>query len=422
MKFFFPDSTDLVDPRFDFETETGLSHRVHQREEWYAHEAISTHLYDGILISKAAIDPKRSGNNRYSQPQINRLLRVGAREFFRLNETCGQSRLETMGDCGSFSHMRDGTPIYRIDEVIDFYVGCGLDYGFSIDLIILEYKQKLDDPYSIEQAPPEWKRKQESTLELAAEFLQRHRARRCKFVPIAVAQGWSPNSYAKAARELQRMGYTYIALGGLAMRKTVEILACLEAVNTVRSPNTRLHLLGTGRVRQAHGLQRCGVASFDSASPMRYSFSAKDNYFTERKAYVAIWLPQLEGNASVERKVKAGLIKQDEALRWEKTCLDVLRLYDKELATMKQVLEALEVYTRCLNKPWTREREYIELLTDKPWKTCPCDVCLKVGIEVVIFRGLERNKRRGFHNLYVFAKQLRKGLEVINTPTQLASA
>jgi hypothetical protein len=33
-------------------------------------------------------------------------------------------------------------------------------------------------------------------------------------------------------------------------------------------------------------------------------------------------------------------------------------------------------------------------------------VCTRLGIHVILFRGAERNRRRGFHNLYVFYRQL----------------
>ena len=34
-----------------------------------------------------------------------------------------------------------------------------------------------------------------------------------------------------------------------------------------------------------------------------------------------------------------------------------------------------------------------------------------LGIHVMIFRGAERNRRRGFHNIYVFNQQLQGHLE-----------
>lgn len=50
---------------------------------------------------------------------------------------------------------------------------------------------------------------------------------------------------------------------------------------------------------------------------------------------------------------------------------------------------------------------YQEVLSDKPWKKCTCAVCKDVGVEVIIFRGNNRNRRRGFHNTYVFYNQLK---------------
>ena len=51
---------------------------------------------------------------------------------------------------------------------------------------------------------------------------------------------------------------------------------------------------------------------------------------------------------------------------------------------------------------------YRRLLTDRPWETCPCRICRALGIEVVLYRGAERNRRRGFHNLHVFYDALRR--------------
>ena len=52
--------------------------------------------------------------------------------------------------------------------------------------------------------------------------------------------------------------------------------------------------------------------------------------------------------------------------------------------------------------------EYERTLRDRPWRDCPCAVCQDpaVGVEVVLFRGNNRNRRRGFHNTYVFYEQL----------------
>ena len=35
-----------------------------------------------------------------------------------------------------------------------------------------------------------------------------------------------------------------------------------------------------------------------------------------------------------------------------------------------------------------------------------CAICSDVGVEVIIFRNSNRNKRRGFHNLWQFMREL----------------
>jgi len=41
---------------------------------------------------------------------------------------------------------------------------------------------------------------------------------------------------------------------------------------------------------------------------------------------------------------------------------------------------------------------YQETLANEPWKRCGCPICEEHGVEVCIFRGNDRNRRRGFHN------------------------
>jgi hypothetical protein len=73
---------------------------VRQRDDRYAHEVIQPPPYSGILLSKALVD----GSGRYSFAQRHRLLRLGVRRFFRLDDGEGP-RLATMGDCGAFAYV-----------------------------------------------------------------------------------------------------------------------------------------------------------------------------------------------------------------------------------------------------------------------------------------------------------------------------
>ena len=57
-----------------------------------------------------------------------------------------------------------------------------------------------------------------------------------------------------------------------------------------------------------------------------------------------------------------------------------------------------------------RGEAYRDTLQDRPWRDCRCELCRTLGIQITVFRGTERNKRRGFHNLYVFRQRLRTQL------------
>jgi hypothetical protein len=409
VKFFFPDAQDFVDPSFDFHTERRAATRLRMRDDRYAHEVFEAPPFDGLLVSKAIVDGAPGAPGKYSMAQRHRLLRVGVREFFRLDERPGSRALVTMGDCGAFSYVREKEPPYSVDEVLDFYAECGFDYGISVDHVILAYDSGLDDTFpGLTVVSAEIRRRQEITLQLAAEFLRRHRARRLAFRPMGVAQGWSPRSYAEAVKALQKMGYRKIAVGGMVPLKTQEILQVLEAIDTVRRADTALHLLGVTRTDHVEAFGRFGVDSFDTTSPLRRAFKdATDNYFTFSRSYTALRVPQVEGNRPLEKLITAGRVDQRVARQLERECLDAIRGFDSGRVPVGDVLGALYQYEQLYDGDRDDRMElYRETLSDRPWSRCPCDVCRKVGVEVIIFRGSERNKRRGFHNLYVLKQRL----------------
>ncbi|MEV8504476.1 tRNA-guanine transglycosylase DpdA [Actinoplanes sp. NPDC051475] len=404
MKFFFPDSQDQIDPSFHFATEERNAFRVRQRDDLYAHEVLTQAPFDGLLVSKAIVDGLASGAaGKYTGAQRHRLYREGAAKFFRLDN--GHTPLEIMGDCGAFSYVAEEHPPYTVNEVIDFYDGCGFNYGIAVDHVIFQYEPATsrDDPRAAE-----WARRQEITLRLADEFWERCNARGVGFTPVGVAQGWSPQSYADAIVELQKIGYTRIALGGMVPLKTREILECLRAIDDVLEPGTELHLLGVSRVDDVPTFASYGVTSFDSTSPFRQAFKDdRDNYYTPTRTHVALRVPQVDGNAKLKARIRSGEISQGEAMKREREALTRLREYDAEEVDIDQALDALGHYSELWDGKSDRREQYRATLAARPWRDCPCDLCTEVGIEIVIFRGSERNKRRGFHNLYVFEQRLR---------------
>lgn len=62
--------------------------------------------------------------------------------------------------------------------------------------------------------------------------------------------------------------------------------------------------------------------------------------------------------------------------------------------------------------------KYRRLLNARPWERCDCPICSEHGIEVAIFRGNNRNRRRGFHNTRRFYDQFERDLPKILVVTQ----
>ena len=255
MKFFFADSMDMIDPSFNFETENRSERRIRQRDDLYPHEILSEPPYHGVLVSKSLVDGYGSAGSRYSLAQRQRFWRNGVKLFMRLDQSNSGIRqdrpfyqLEAMGDCGAFSYVKEKVPPVSTSEVVDFYDRCEFDYGISVDHVILGYETKAGSTLpGFADTFVEWRERQAITLELADEFFVETRSSGVGFTPLGVAQGWSPESYSSSVRELQKMGYHRIALGGMVPLKTSSILECLESIKAVRHANTELHLLGITR-------------------------------------------------------------------------------------------------------------------------------------------------------------------------------
>lgn len=68
-----------------------------------------------------------------------------------------------------------------------------------------------------------------------------------------------------------------------------------------------------------------------------------------------------------------------------------------EVATFEQIMRMVQSYAN-----WIGDEDHLtsyrETLGDEPWRDCSCPICTEHGIEVAIFRGNNRNRRRGFHN------------------------
>jgi hypothetical protein len=415
VKFIFSDALDLIDPQFDFRADRSLPGRRPYWDDVYPHEYLEKVPYDGILVSRAIVGDAKIGG-KYSTSQLMRFRREGARRFLRIDKA-SLRHLECFGDCGAFSYVREYEPPYRTDDTVAFYQDGGFSHGCSVDHVIFEFDPKAQ---GIKGGSADARRRFDITLENAAAFLRASKQLGKVFTPLGVVQGWSPDSKGEAASRLQKMGYRYLAVGGLVPLNVKEIHLCLSAIRERIASTTRLHLLGFAKADHIHEFQRYGVASFDSSSPLIRAFKdARSNYYLPNggktlKYYTALRIPQAIENARLMRKAKAGHVVQEELLRLEANALSTLRRYANGKATRRATLEAVLEYNAHLASQDSRTSaeglapRYEQTLRDAPWKQCRCRVCRESGVEVMIFRSSNRNKRRGFHNLAVYYDHLQK--------------
>jgi hypothetical protein len=166
-------------------------------------------------------------------------------------------------------------------------------------------------------------------------------------------------------------------------------------------------LLGITRCENVELFASYGATSFDSTSPLRRAFKDdKHNYYTPSLQYTAIRVPQSDANPKLLRRIQAGQVRQEVARELEKQCLSALERFDTRTDNLEELLVSLREYEKLFDGETDRSEIYRQTLIDSPWKQCPCALCRHIGINVIVFRGAERNRRRGFHNLFVFYNTL----------------
>lgn len=380
VRYFIPEWDDLVDRDFDFETDTHSGGAGDWSNEVYAHQLFKEPNYDGLLVSKVVAEAKKKKKERINRLGVHRFLRV-PRSF------------PVMGDCGAFGYIREKVPPYETTEILDYYTRLDFDYGVSIDHLILK------------ETESQKKERYELTQHNAEEFLVEHRKRGLAWTPIGAVQGWDPPSYAAAARNIVSMGYDYIGIGGLARTQTRAIIQIMEAIHEVIPPGVKVHLFGIARIEGLQRLHRLGVRSVDSASYLRQAWMRTNtSYLLDGTAYAAIRIPEPEGSFRVNEMLEGNAdLNPDRVKRMEQDALRALREYGKYRCSLESCLNALLEYDRFVTEDRVDMRAYYQrTLEERPWEKCGCDICRAAGVEVIIFRGNNRNRRRGFHNTYVF--------------------
>jgi len=419
MRFIFADSMDTVDPAYNFAADRNGAGRAVHRDDVYPHEFLASPPYDGILVSRGIVGDIRHPG-KYSEAQMMRFRREGARQFLRYPEARFPDSM-LIGDCGAFTYRNMAEPPYKAADTMGFYTDGGFTHGCSPDHLIFDFDE--GEGRTRAEVTDDVRARFDITLQNAAEFLPEAKHSNGNFTPMGVIQGWSAASMAESASALVAMGYNYLAIGGTVPLKVDQLERALAAIRSA-VPSVRLHLLGFGKVEDLAVLEKHNITSFDTTSPLVRAFKdARKNYWARDPSgvlsyYTAIRIPQAIENNRLKQKALEGRLNQEKAKQLEDGALTGIRGYAQGSVAIDTALDAIMDYWGALN--WDEEAspsrqadalkrqrlQYQRTLEDRPWEGCQCRVCQEGGVEVLIFRSSNRNKRRGIHNLHVFHTHL----------------
>lgn len=407
MKHFLPDWEDRLDPNFDFsKDEFSVDHKRNPYEnDIYVHQLFNKAPLDGFLVSLSIFQSKISLNSNGMKYQIRNCSNI--RDYLKIP---GDSSLEIMGDCGAFGYVREEEPprpFYEVRNISKLYEKLGFDMGVSVDHLVVDYVLIMNNENGKKEKihlSKEMKdRRIEITLKNAREFIKLCKRKDYNFVPIGVAQGYDLKTYCSSVKRLIEMGYEYIGIGGLVQYQTAFILDVLAEIQPFLN-GAKIHLFGISRPNHFEDFERLGVNSHDSSSFFRRAWlRSGQNYLGQNgKWYTAIRVPQ-SSNPRILKNATLNGFSLEQLQEMEKKALQSLIRYENEELSVEDALNDVLKYDRLLlrNSDCSNlEEKYRRTLEERPWKSCNCDVCKEVGIHVVIFRGYNRNKRRGFHNVW----------------------
>lgn len=423
LKYFLPDWEDRLDPNFDFKADALSRPRIDAfKNDQYAHEFLEKPPYDGILVSLAVYQGKISlSHDENGRPNIRGYRSI--REYLRLK---GRNKiLKVMGDCGAFAYVNEEMPpeIFNTKRVADLYHQLKFDYGVSVDHMVPDFIYRTGKDRKKEKlvlTDSDKKNRIELSLRNAEAFIVYYKKQRYRFIPVAAVQGTDPQSYADSVDSCLEMGYQYLGLGTLIPKTNPEVIQILETVSTIlnkldrrRRRTIKIHLFGITRAELLPEFKRLGVNSIDSASYLRKAWlRSGQNYLIKTgKWFTAIRVPYSSNPHLIQNAKKEGITEKDLCKR-EKRCLELLRKYENRSVRIERVLDAILSYDELLLRGWDGNHhrdKYKETLESRPWEKCECEICQAIGIDVVIFRGCNRNKRRGLHNMKVFYDYMLNG-------------
>lgn len=408
-----PNWEDRVDPEFDFITDSySNSHEIDPYEnDYYAHQIYKKKQpYDGILFSLSNVQTKlKIKYDDNNQPMIRNKGNI--RDYLKIKK---YSRLKVMGDCGAYSYVANHDPpnFYSVQNVARLYNEFKFDFGVSPDHIAAGFIRVKDGDKKkyIQLSTKERERRRKLTVKNSEEFINLVKEQHYTFKAIGAAQGYNPKSYIESVESLLSQGYEYIAIGGLVQYNNAELFKILNKV-APHIEGKKLHLFGVMRPEHIANFEKMGVTSFDSASYFRKAWlRSGQNYLSQEGVwYSAIRVP-FSWNKNLIKNANYSNISLEDLEIMEANAYDSLLRYSDGKIGIDSVLSSVIEYDKLLMRNSENidniKIKYKKTLEHKPWENCRCEICQKNGIDIMIFRGTNRNKRRGYHNTWIFRNKI----------------
>lgn len=409
-RYFLPDWDDLLDPKFDFEQDCFSEPTRKEREDKHCCILMQPkQMCDGVLVSLAQHGTSKGPLRRLEGREAGALSPLSLRDQFGLS-----SDQYLFGDCGAFSYVNEEEPMISVDQAVALYESYGFDFGASVDHIPVKKINKNGEKTFL--SDNERQERVKITRENAEKFIEATKKRKAQFNPVGTIQALNPEEYAESVRHYSSLGYRHLAIGGLVPRSDSEIEAISRAVIASADglkERPWIHLFGVFRPKLQKVFRELKIDSFDSATYFRKAWLRSDqNYLsTNGKWYAALRVPMTSDGRTRQRLIAADAdIAQLE--QEEREVLGLLRRYDRDEASISEVLDSVLSYDCHLERSseiQSMRKRYKETLENRPWRACDCPFCKELGIHILIFRGANRNKRRGAHNTLMLYKHIQEG-------------
>lgn len=409
LSYFLPDWDDLVDTDFDFVRDSFSKTKRSERNDKHCCVVMRPkRICDGMLVSLAQQVVSKGPLRSLKGTELGALSPPPLRKHYGLS--AGQY---LFGDCGAFSYVNEEQPTVPVEQAAALYELYGFDFGASVDHIPV---RKISRQGEMKQLAEEERQERVTiTRTNAREFIQATKKRKATFNPVGTIQGLNPKQYAESVREYFDLGYRHLAIGGLVPLRDVEIERIVRAV--IKSANELkerpwIHLFGVFRPKLQDLFRELKIDSFDSATYFRKAWLRSDqNYLgANGKWYAAIRVPMTSDGRTRKRLIAANA-DIDQLEKEEREVLKLLCRFDTDEASLNEVLDAAVKYDSHLartSETQSMRKKYKQTLEDRPWRKCECAFCQGIGIHTLIFRGANRNRRRGAHNTLMLYRNIQR--------------